>query len=916
MTREELTASIRNHLISYTQSIQSDASRNLLSSSVLAEGFVAWMLNTLHPGWNLVNTNQGVSNYPAIDLIDEEQKIAVQVSCSKTPKKVRHTLEEFDSADIPSKDEYKLYIVSITMDKPTKTMLECAKAHPGEVYVWTFDNLYEKITQIIDLATLEALYNGMKREIVISSVEAPPFSLSPCSRVGDGFVGRKGQLLEIQKKLDSGMKPVVLNGLGGIGKTELAIHFGHGYRANCKGHVFFTTFTGSFRETLISMYNHLRDKPNIEEPNPDQMFDAVQDALNKCGSTDILIVDNVDANNGNLSNLLNDTVYKELYQMDIRLILTTRYESKNAINVNTLEKEELYLIFHKHCPDLPQSDMDNLIKAVNGHTLTVDVIARTLADNWVPVSADEMLNAIENSTLSKKVFPEVEADYYQSSEQLHIYKRLLSVFQVANIPETEQSILRCATLLPESGLDLKLFSSALSDEIRKTLPSLGNRGWLTSKNGLVTIHPVIRLVCRTALTPTDENCGDFLNALWGQLDYNIYDRVKYAQLAEVFALAAAQLEDKEAGWINKSGRLRLDLAQYDAARDLYEKHLPSLEERLKDTKPLATVYNNLGSIYGYLGDHSKELEYQLKALDICEKVLPPEHPTLASSYNNVGSTYGNLGDHSKALEFLLKALEIWEKVLPPEHPHLAASYNNVGSTYSALGDHSKALEFQMKALEIREKVLPPDHPDLAQSYNNVGSTYGDLGDHSKALEFKLKALDIFEKVLPPDHPHLATSYNNVGSTYGGLGDHRKALEFLLKALEIREKVLPPDHPDLARSYNNVSCTYSELGDTEKDLEYGLKALEIWEKVLPPEHPDLAISYNNVGMTYVNMEDFPKAVAYLEKALAIMERVLPAEHPNTEMMKQNLAGIRFAAMLQEAGISLADLMQSEDDESEE
>ena len=88
MTREELTASIRNHLISYTQSIQSDASRNLLSSSVLAEGFVAWMLNTLHPGWNLVNTNQGVSNFPAIDLIDEDQKIAVQVTCSNTSKKV------------------------------------------------------------------------------------------------------------------------------------------------------------------------------------------------------------------------------------------------------------------------------------------------------------------------------------------------------------------------------------------------------------------------------------------------------------------------------------------------------------------------------------------------------------------------------------------------------------------------------------------------------------------------------------------------------------------------------------------------------------------------------------------------------------------------------------------------------------
>ena len=48
----------------------------------------------------------------------------------------------------------------------------------------------------------------------------------------------------------------------------------------------------------------------------------------------------------------------------------------------------------------------------------------------------------------------------------------------------------------------------------------------------------------------------------------------------------------------------------------------------------------------------------LKALDIQEKALPEGHPNLAASYNNVGGTYGDLGDHSKALEFKLKALAI------------------------------------------------------------------------------------------------------------------------------------------------------------------------------------------------------------------------------------------------------------------
>ena len=51
----------------------------------------------------------------------------------------------------------------------------------------------------------------------------------------------------------------------------------------------------------------------------------------------------------------------------------------------------------------------------------------------------------------------------------------------------------------------------------------------------------------------------------------------------------------------------------------------------------------------------------------------PDHPNLATSYNNIGSAWGDLGDHHKQLEFFQKALAIREKVLPPDHPDLASS---------------------------------------------------------------------------------------------------------------------------------------------------------------------------------------------------------------------------------------------------
>ena len=599
-------------------------------------------------------------------------------------------------------------------------------------------------------------------------LKLPLVSALPASK----FVGRVSELKEISDRFAQGDKLVVLTGLGGMGKTELAVKFGRVYG----GTVYFARFDVSFTKTLANMAHGIRPALSDEElRQPEGTLCAmVLDILGKAVDDDLLIIDNADSDTGSLADLQKDAGYQALMRLPMKILLTTRSEVPRAVKIKAMDEDPLFKIFENHGADVNDAEKRSLIEAVKGHTLTIDLIARTLADNWVPVSTEDMLNAIGNSTLSEEDFPEVGADYNQDLEQMHIYQRLRSVFKVANIPDVEKSILCCATLLPETGLDVRSFRAAMTEEMRKAFPNLGKRGWLTAENGLLAIHPVIRLVCRTELTPTDENCGAFLDALWGQFDPKIYDRVKFAQLAEVFALAAEYLEDQEADWINNSGRLLNDLAQYDAARDLYEKHLPPLEKRLKDTEQLATVYNNLGYAYGELGDHRKALEYKLKDLSICEKVLPPEHPDLATSYNNVGHTYGELGDHRKALEFLLKALEIWEKVLPPDHPDLAISYNNVGTTYGELGDTEKDLEYGMKALKIQEKVLTPQHPDLATSYNNVGITYFYMGDFHKSVEYLEKALAILEKVLPPTHPYIANTKQSIANIRSAMDRAKKS----------------------------------------------------------------------------------------------------------------------------------------------
>ena len=78
----------------------------------------------------------------------------------------------------------------------------------------------------------------------------------------------------------------------------------------------------------------------------------------------------------------------------------------------------------------------------------------------------------------------------------------------------------------------------------------------------------------------------------------------------------------------------------------------------------------------------------------------------------MGSTYGDLGEHRKELEYHKKALAIYEKSLPPEHPDLATSCNNLAWTYHELGDFQAAARLMRRAADILSRSsLPETHPN-------------------------------------------------------------------------------------------------------------------------------------------------------------------------------------------------------------
>ncbi|CAF0851414.1 unnamed protein product [Adineta steineri] len=377
---------------------------------------------------------------------------------------------------------------------------------------------------------------------------------------------------------------------------------------------------------------------------------------------------------------------------------------------------------------------------------------------------------------------------------------------------------------------------------------------------------------------------------WQRLGTLLLKSGQFNKAEELYNVLLEQTSDEgeKAHYYNQLGYVKDDQGDYEKAIWYYEKGLEIKQKTLPSNHPsLATSYNNIGLVYKKMEEYSKALSYYEKSLEIRQKSLPSNHPDLATSYNNIGNVYDSMGEYSKALSYHEKALEIRQKTLPSNHPSLATSYNNIGLVYSEMGEYSKALSYYEKALEIRQKTLPLNHPSLATSYNNIGLVYNKTGEYSKALSYYEQALEIQQKTRPSNHPSLATSYNNIGLVYKKMGKYSKALSYYEKALEIWQKTLPSNHPSLATSYNNIGLVYNKTGEYSKALSYYEKALEIQEKTLPSNHPDLATSYNNIAGVYYSMQDYSKALSYYERTLDIFQRALPPTHPNIKTVKNNI-----------------------------
>ena len=195
-----------------------------------------------------------------------------------------------------------------------------------------------------------------------------------------------------------------------------------------------------------------------------------------------------------------------------------------------------------------------------------------------------------------------------------------------------------------------------------------------------------------------------------------------------------------------------------------------------------------------------------------KKVLGEDHPDTLISINNLALTLWQMGDHSGAKALEEHVLARRQAVLGEDHPSTLTSMNNLAETLRSMGDHSGAKAYQEHVLARRQAVLGEDHPDTLTSMNNLALILKAMGDHSGAKALHEEELARCRKVLGEDHPDTLTSMNNLALTLKAMGDHSGAKALEEHVLARRQAVLGEKHSDTIGSAWNLFHTLLAMDD--------------------------------------------------------------------------------------------------------
>ncbi|MGW4757972.1 FxSxx-COOH system tetratricopeptide repeat protein [Streptomyces chartreusis] len=600
------------------------------------------------------------------------------------------------------------------------------------------------------------------------------------------FTGREATLRELRQRLtsdrDGGMQ--VVHGLGGVGKTQLAVEYAYLFRPEYR----FVAFVDAEDPDLVaSQFASLARELGLAEVNSEQVIPRVYGELMDQGPW-LIIFDN-----GERPGPLVDALPSGDLGSNGHVIVTTRLRGWSSragvIDLDVFSRRESVELLARRVCGMTTVVADRIAEHLGDLPLALEQAAgymdynQTAPEDYLALVTSRLEDMIALGELPDRPTVVVATLWQLGVRRLEIER-----------PQARRLLELCALLAPEP-IPLGLFSAgteplvaAAADPVAwdTTVGALAGLGFARRGPSSLLLHRLVQAAIRAAMPD-----GARTDA-----------RVRLCR-----ALLAA---------------VPHDIHGDPDARSRWQELLPHTLVVTKDEPPaecageMATLLRLASVFLLSIGNHTV-------ALPLCERAfaidasLGQRDAEIGFDLITLAQIHRDRGAPERARPMAERALSLHESCLPTDSPAIATDLATLARIRHLLGDHEAAVPLAERALRIDEAAYGPDDPYVSFDLMALAGIHLDLDDHAVAVPLISRALRIREASYAPDHLYIGYALLLKARAVHALNDPTAA-ELARRGALILSTRLGKTHPKTEDAFALVNrlqkhdSYYQELGE--------------------------------------------------------------------------------------------------------
>lgn len=729
------------------------------------------------------------------------------------------------------------------------------------------------------------------------------------------FTGRDRLLARLHESLSSGQSAALtqaVKGLGGLGKTQLALEYAYRYSADYDA---IWWLRAEDPQGLRSDYAALA--PQLGLPSAQDQSVTVVDVRRTLAQRErfLLVFDNA-----------TDARALEPYLPQgalRRVLITSRAQSwPNAqsedIRLMDLEEATQFLIrsaSQRQDSDSSEPDRAEALSDQSSARLIAELLGRlplALAQAGAYILATGITLSAYASLLQKRGLRVLsEAGPLDSHADVQT-TWTLAMEQIARESETAAQLLKlCSFLAPDEIALADLTAghehvpeplrSGLVDELQlnKARALLRQFSLLEVGIGRVSVHRIVQWVTRERMDPTEHATWlrSALRVVWQAFPDDPSDVRTWSDCARLLPHARVLTEREmspgdaplAAMVLSRCGVYLMARAAHRDAELLLRRAL-SIDEACygTDDPAVARDLSNLAQLLVATNRLNEAEPLMRRALRINEAKRGAEHPSVATDLGNLAELLRTTNRQAEAEPLMRRALSIDTDQYGADHSRVAVRLNNLALLLRATNRYAEAEPLMRQALSIAELRYGVGHPRVAAQLGNLANLLLVTNRCAEAELLALRALSIEEASHLAEHPDVATTLNTLAQVLMETNRHAEAEPLMRRALRIDESSYASEHPVIARDLGNLGQALMAVGLLAEAEPLFRRALSIDEISYGTEHPTVARDLSNLAYLLRLTGRFPEGEPLMRRALKIDETSFGSEHSRVGLRLYQLA----------------------------